>query len=125
MEEMDLAAKLQKVSTMDPTALPAETAFAMATIAGARALRMDAMIGSLEVGKRADVIAIRLDQPHAVPIYNVYSHLVYALKGSDVADVMINGRVVVRDKKIVTIDPRPVMAKAAEYQERVRRSLAK
>lgn len=124
MEEMDLAAKLQKVSTMDPQALPAETAFAMATIIGARALRLDAMIGSLEAGKRADIITIRLDQPHAVPMYNVYSQLVYALKASDVADVMVNGRTIVRDRKILTIDPKPVIAKAAEYQERVKKSLA-
>jgi 5-methylthioadenosine/S-adenosylhomocysteine deaminase len=125
MEEMDLAAKLQKVTTMDPTALPAETAFAMATIIGAKALRMDSMIGSIEKGKRADIITVRLDQPHAVPIYNVYSQLVYALKASDVTDVMVNGRVIVKGKKILTIDPGPVMAKAAEYQEKVKRSLAK
>ncbi len=124
MEEMDLAAKLQKVSTMDPQALPAETAFAMATIIGARALRLDAIIGSLEAGKRADIITIRLDQPHAVPMYNVYSQLIYALKASDVADVMVNGRLIVRNRKILTIDPKPVMAKAAEYQERVKKSLA-
>ena len=104
MEEMDLAAKLQKVTTFDPQALPAETAFAMATIIGAKALHMDSMIGSIEKGKRADIIMIRLDQPHAVPIYNVYSQLVYALKGSDVADVMVNGKVIVRDKKVLTID---------------------
>ena len=97
----------------------------MATIDGARALRLDAMIGSIETGKRADVILIRLNQPHAVPMYNVYSQLVYALKGSDVSDVMVNGRVIVRDKKITSIDPGPVMAKAAEYQERVKKSLAK
>jgi 5-methylthioadenosine/S-adenosylhomocysteine deaminase len=125
MEEMDLAAKLQKVTTGDPQALPAETAFAMATITGARALRMDATIGSIESGKLADVIMVRLDQPHAVPIYNVYSHLAYALKASDVSDVMVNGRVIVRDKKIMTIDPGPVMKKAAEYQERVKKSLAR
>jgi 5-methylthioadenosine/S-adenosylhomocysteine deaminase len=125
MEEMDLAAKQQKVANSDPTAMTAETAFAMATILGARALRLDSMIGSIEKGKRADVIMIRLDQPHAVPIYNVYSQLVYALKASDVADVMVNGRAVVRDKKILTIDPGPVVAKAAEYQERVKKSLAR
>jgi 5-methylthioadenosine/S-adenosylhomocysteine deaminase len=83
------------------------------------------MIGSIEKGKRADVITIRLDQPHAVPIYNVYSQLVYALKASDVSDVMVNGRVIVRDKKMLTIDPGPVIAKAAEYQERVKKSLAR
>jgi 5-methylthioadenosine/S-adenosylhomocysteine deaminase len=125
MEEIDLAAKLQKVTTLDPQALPAEQAFAMATITGARALHMESMIGSIEKGKRADVIMIRLDQPHAVPIYNVYSQLAYALKASDVADVMVNGRVIVRDKKMMTIDPAPVMAKAAEYRARVQKSLAK
>jgi 5-methylthioadenosine/S-adenosylhomocysteine deaminase len=125
MEEIDLAAKLQKVTTMDPQALPAEAAFAMATIIGARALHMEAMIGSIEKGKRADVFMIRLNEPHAVPIYNVYSQLAYALKASDVADVMVNGRVIVRDKKITSIDPGPVVAKAAEYQERVKKSLAR
>jgi 5-methylthioadenosine/S-adenosylhomocysteine deaminase len=97
----------------------------MATITGARALHLESLIGSIEKGKRADVIMIRLDQPHAVPIYNVYSQLVYALKASDVADVMVNGRVIVRDKKMMTIDPGPVMTKAAEYQERVKKSLAR
>jgi len=123
MEEMDLAAKLQKVTTGDPRALPAEQAFAMATILGARALRLDNMIGSLEKGKRADMITVRLDAPHAVPMYNVYSQLVYALKGSDVADVMVNGRTVVRDRKMLTLDAQAVMAKAVEYQERVKKSL--
>lgn len=125
MEEMDLAAKLQKVMNSDPTAMTAETAFAMATIGGARALRLDSMIGSIEAGKRADVITILLNQPHAVPMYNVYSQVVYALKGSDVSDVMVNGRVIVRDKKMLSIDPGPVMAKARIYQEKVKKSLAK
>ena len=123
MEEMDLASKLQKVTTGDPQALPAEQAFAMATIIGARALHLDKMIGSIETGKRADVIAIRLDAPHAVPMYNVYSQLVYALKGSDVSDVMVNGRAIVRDRKMLTLDAGAVMAKAVEYQESVKKSL--
>ena len=95
----------------------------MATITGARALKLDSMIGSLEKGKRADLITIRLDAPHAVPMYNVYSQLVYALKASDVADVMVNGREIVRDRKMLTVDQAAVMAKAAEYQERIRKSL--
>jgi 5-methylthioadenosine/S-adenosylhomocysteine deaminase len=123
MQEMDLAAKLQKVSTGDPEALPAEQAFAMATIIGAGALRLENMIGSLEKNKRADMIVVSLAEPHAVPIYNVYSQLVYALKGSDVTDVMVNGRPIVRDRKMLTIDTKVVMAKAAEYQERVKKSL--
>jgi 5-methylthioadenosine/S-adenosylhomocysteine deaminase len=123
LEEMDLAAKLQKVTTGDPEALPAEQAFAMATIIGARALRLDNMIGSLEKNKRADMIFVSLAEPHAVPIYNVYSQLVYALKASDVTDVMVNGRPIVNDRKILTVDMKATMAKAAEYQERVKKSL--
>ena len=123
MEEMDLAAKLQKVTTRDPRALPAIEAFEMATITGARALHMDKLIGSLENNKRADMISISLAGAHAVPLYNVYSQLVYALKGSDVTDVMVNGRVIVRDRRMLTLDARPIMLKAAEYQERVKKSL--
>ncbi len=123
MEEMDLAAKLQKVTTGDPRALPAQQAFEMATITGARALHMEKMIGSLEKDKRADMIAISLTAANAVPIYNVYSQLVYALKGADVRDVMVNGRPIVRDRKMLTLDAAPIMLKAAEYQERVKKSL--
>jgi 5-methylthioadenosine/S-adenosylhomocysteine deaminase len=123
MEEMDLAAKLQKVTTGDPRALPATQAFEMATITGARALHMDKLIGSLEKNKRADMITISLRGAHAVPLYNVYSQLVYALKGSDVTDVMVNGRPIVRDRRMLTLDVRPIMLKAAEYQERVKKSL--
>jgi 5-methylthioadenosine/S-adenosylhomocysteine deaminase len=125
MEEMDLAAKLQKVTTGDPQALPAEQAFAMATILGAKALRLDGMIGSIERGKRADLITIGLDSPHAVPMYNVYSQLVYALKGSDVSDVMVNGKIIVRDRTMLTVDRTAVFAKAAEYQKQVAKSVAK
>src|SRR6185503_12627627 len=82
LEEMDLAAKLQKVTTGDPTVLPAEQVFAMATILGAQALRMSDQIGSVETGKRVDIISIRLDTPGAAPLYNVYSQLVYSLKAS-------------------------------------------
>jgi len=123
MEEMDLASKLQKVSTGDPQALPAEQSFAMATILGARALHLDNLIGSIEPGKRADLITISLDSPRGLPMYNVYSELVYALKGSDVTDVMVNGKIIVRDRKMLTLDAASVMAKAAEYQLQVARSV--
>jgi 5-methylthioadenosine/S-adenosylhomocysteine deaminase len=125
MEEMDLAAKLQKVTTGDPQALPAEQAFAMATIMGAKALRLDGLIGSLERGKRADLIFIGMDSPHAVPMYNVYSQLVYALKGSDVTDVMVNGKIIVRDRRMLTVDQTAVLAKALEYQKQVARSVGR
>jgi len=123
MVELDIAAKLQKVATGDPRALPARQAFEMATIIGARALHMDKLIGSLEKNKRADMITISLAAPHAVPLYDVYSQLVYALHGSDVQDVMVNGRPIVRDRRMLTLDARPVMLKAAEYQAQVKKSL--
>lgn len=123
-EEMDLAAKLQKVTTGDPRALPARQALEMATILGARALGMEKEIGSLEPGKRADMIAVRLDAVHAVPLYNVYSQLVYALKSSDVAHVMVNGRLIVRGGKMVTMDAARVVADAKELGARVASSVA-
>ncbi len=123
-EEMDLAAKLQKVTTGDPQALPAERALAMATILGARALGMEKEIGSIEPGKRADLIAVDLSQPHAVPMYNVYSQVVYALKGSDVRDVMVNGRAIVRDRRSLTLNAGEILRKADEYRGRVAASIA-
>ncbi len=124
MEEMDLAAKLQKVTTGDPRALPALQAFEMATITGARALHLDTLIGSIEKNKRADMITISLAGAHAVPLYNVYSQLVYALKGSDITDVMVNGRPIVRDRRMLTLDARSILQKAGEYKRRVEASLA-
>ena len=85
---------------------------------------MDEQIGSVETGKRADIISIRLDAPHAVPLYNVYSQLVYSLKASDVGDVMVNGRMIVRNRRMLTIDDKAVMAKAEEYRAQVAKSLS-
>ncbi len=122
-EEMDLAAKLQKVTTMDPQALPAAQALDMATILGARVLGMEKEIGSLEPGKRADLITIRLDRPNAVPMYDPVSQIVYALKGSDVRDVMVNGKPVVRDAKILTLNEPLILEKAREYRAKIQLSL--
>jgi 5-methylthioadenosine/S-adenosylhomocysteine deaminase len=122
-EEMDLAAKLQKVTTGDPRSVPAEAAVEMATIRGARALGMEKEIGSLESGKRADLISIRLDRPNAVPLYNVYSQMVYALKGSDVEDVMVNGKLLVKDAQALTLNAAQIEAKAGEFRRRVLESL--
>ena len=123
MEEMNLAANLQKVTTGDPTALNAEQAIAMATILGARVAGLDKVTGSLEQGKRADLITLRLDRPHAVPLYNVYSQIVYALKGSDVEDVMVNGKPIVREGRPLTLDEKGILAKAKEYGARVAASI--
>ena len=123
LEEMDLASKLQKLVANDPQALPARQALEMATIGGARALGMEKDIGSLEPAKRADLITIRLDRPNAVPLYDVYSQMVYGLKGSDVQDVMVNGRLVVRDAQPLTLDQVQVLAKAREFGRNVAKSL--
>jgi len=123
MEEMNLASNLQKVASSDPTALPAYQAIEMATTLGARVIGMEREIGSLEPGKRADLIALRLDRPHAVPMYNVYSQIVYALKGSDVEDVIVNGKPIVRDARSLTLDAVSILAKAREYKEKVAASL--
>jgi 5-methylthioadenosine/S-adenosylhomocysteine deaminase len=122
-EEMDLAAKLQKVTTLNPEVLPASTALEMATIRGARALGMEKEIGSLETGKRADMIVVRLDRPNAVPMYDPISQMVYALKAEDVRDVMVNGKPVVSDGRILTLNEAQILQKASEYRVKVSASL--
>lgn len=124
MEEIDLAAKLQKVTRLDPRALSAEQALEMATIGGARALHMENEIGSLEPGKKADLILLRTDAPHAVPMYDVVSQVAYALKASDVETVIVNGRTLMQDRRILTLNAPEILAKAREYAEKVKRSLA-
>jgi 5-methylthioadenosine/S-adenosylhomocysteine deaminase len=123
MEEMDLAAKLQKITKMDPRALGAKSVVEMATIEGARALHMEKQIGSLEAGKKADIILISLDEPNAVPMYEIYAQLAYALKGSDVETVVIGGRIVMRNKKLLTLNEPAILAKAREYGKKVEASL--
>jgi 5-methylthioadenosine/S-adenosylhomocysteine deaminase len=123
MEEMDLAAKLAKITKKDPLALSAQAVVAMATIDGAKALHMDKDIGSLEPGKKADVILISLDEPNAVPMYNVYSQLAYTLKASDVETVVIGGRVVMENHKLLTVDEQAAIDKARDYRRSVAASL--
>jgi 5-methylthioadenosine/S-adenosylhomocysteine deaminase len=123
MEEMDLAAKLAKITKMNPLALNAKAVVEMATIDGARALHMDKEIGSLEAGKKADLILISLDEPNAVPMFDIYAQIAYALKGSDVETVVIGGRVVMRERKLLTIDEPRVLEKAREYGKSVSKSL--
>ena len=95
----------------------------MATIRGARALGLEKEIGSLEPGKRADLIVVRIDRPNAQPLYDPISQMVYALKADDVTDVMVNGKPVVRDAKILTLNQPQILAKAAEYRTRISASL--
>ncbi len=122
-EEMDTAAKLHKLVTMDPTVLTAGQALEMATIGSARALHMEKEIGSLEAGKRADVIIVDLSAPHLTPMYNLHSHLVYATKASDVADTIVNGRVLMRNRRLLTLNEVAVRTEARKYQKQVTESL--
>jgi 5-methylthioadenosine/S-adenosylhomocysteine deaminase len=123
MEEIDLAAKLAKITKMDPLAINAKAVVEMATIDGAKALHMEKEIGSLEKGKKADLILISLDEPNAVPMYDVYAALAYALKASDVETVVIGGRVVMQDRKLLTVNEQEAIVKAREYKKKIAASL--
>jgi 5-methylthioadenosine/S-adenosylhomocysteine deaminase len=122
-EEIDTAAKLHKFVSKDPTTLNAKQALELATIGGARAIHLDKEIGSLEAGKRADLIIVGMDSDHQTPLYNVYSHLVYATKASDVQTVLINGKMVMQNRRVLTIDERSVRAKANWYRDRIFKSI--
>jgi 5-methylthioadenosine/S-adenosylhomocysteine deaminase len=124
-EAMRSAAMLHKLVSMNPTTLPAEKVVEMATLGGARALGLQEEIGSLEAGKRADLIVVEPDVAHAVPLYNIYSHLVYSLKGADVTTSIINGKLVMSEGRVLTLDEKRIKQKAREYQQRILSSLKK
>jgi 5-methylthioadenosine/S-adenosylhomocysteine deaminase len=124
MEAMDFAGKLAKVSTMDPTALPARELLRMATIEGARALSLDGVTGSLEVGKAADLIAIEVDEAHTRPIYDITSAIVYSSKSSDVSLTIADGKVLWDGRRWRTLDPAALMRAGAEWREKISKSLA-
>lgn len=113
-QEMDLAAKVHKVTLLDPTVMRAETVVKMATIDGARVLGMDHLIGSIEAGKQADIIVLDMNQPHLTPLYNAYSQLVYAARGSDVKTSIINGKIVMENRRLLTINLQAVMNNVRE-----------
>ncbi|MBN2438451.1 MAG: amidohydrolase [Deltaproteobacteria bacterium] len=123
-EEMDTAAKLEKSARLDPTVMSARTVIRMATCNGAKTLGLDSLVGTLEVGKKADLCIIGMNRPHLTPLYNEYSHLVYAVNGADVDTVLINGKVVMRDRKLLTIDEDEAMERVREIALRVLRSLS-
>lgn len=122
-EEMDTAAKLHKVFTNDPKVVNAQQAFEMATIRGARALHLEKSIGSIEAGKFADIVIVDFDDLNQTPFYNVYSHLVYATKANDVRDVIINGKIVMRDKRLLTLDENVIKKDANAYRTKIINSL--
>ncbi|MGI8735611.1 MAG: amidohydrolase family protein [Pyrinomonadaceae bacterium] len=123
-EEMDSAAKLHKVFSGDPKVMSAQEAFELATIRGAAALHLEKEIGSLEVGKRADIVIVEADSLNQIPSYNLYSDLVYATKAADVETVIINGRIVMRDDRLLTLNEAAIKASARVFRERILKSLA-
>ncbi|HYY57083.1 MAG TPA: amidohydrolase [Pyrinomonadaceae bacterium] len=123
-EEMDTAAKLHKVTSGDPKVVSAQEAFELATLRGARALHMEREIGSIEAGKRADLVIVDLDDLNQTPLYNIYSQLVYATKADDVRTVIIEGRVVMRDRRLLTLDEEAIKTRARAFREQILKSLA-
>ncbi len=122
-EEMDTAAKLHKVFSGDPKVISAQQAFELATIRGAAALHLEKEIGSLEKGKRADLVIIERDALNQIPLYNVYSDLVYATKASDVETVIIGGRLVMRNRRLLTLNETAIKKGARIFRDRIIKSL--
>ena len=119
-DEMNTAAILHKLNSNDPTVLDARTVVEIATIGGARALGMQNEIGSLEPGKKADMIILDLMQPHAHPLYNIYSLLVYSIKGADVESTIIDGKFVMRDRKLLFMDEDGLYEKIENVARQIR-----
>ena len=122
-QEMDTAAKLHKSALLDPVVMSAKTVVHMATREGARVLGLDRQIGVLKTGMKADVCVIDMNKPHLTPLYDEYSHLAYAVSGSDVDTVLINGRIVMRNRSLTTLDEDAIMARVREIALKIRAGL--
>jgi 5-methylthioadenosine/S-adenosylhomocysteine deaminase len=122
-EEMASAARLQKIFRKDPRAMSARTVLEMATIGGARALGLADRIGTLERGKRADVILVDLSGVKTQPVYSVESALVYAASGDDVRMTIVDGRILMRDRRVLTIDIPATVAAAERYRQQISASV--
>ena len=118
-QEMDMAAKLHKVATLDPTVMDAQTTLEMATIRAARALGIEDEVGSLEPGKKADIICLDLNQPHLTPLYHIPSQIVYAASGLDVDTVIINGEIRLQNRCFTKCDPREILREVKKWGERI------
>ncbi len=119
--EMDSVAKIHKVANMNPTAMGAEQTLHAATLGGATTLQANKQIGSLEVGKKADLIVLDMNQPHLTPLYNIPSHLVYAARGADVVHSIINGKSVMENRELLTLDEDHLLASMRKMGEKIAR----
>ena len=122
-EAMRQASFLAKHAEHDPTVVPAQAALDMATIGGARAMGMERLIGSLEAGKRADLITVSVASARQTPLYDPVSHLVYVTRGDDVRSTIVNGKVLMRDRKLRTLDRAAVIAEANRMAPKVREAV--
>jgi 5-methylthioadenosine/S-adenosylhomocysteine deaminase len=120
---MRQAAFQQKLVTMDPTAISAPDALEMATIGGARALGRPQHLGSIEAGKLADIIIVGMSKPRQQPLFDPVSQIVYASRGDDVETVIVNGRILMRDKKVLTMNEATVLAEARKAADLVRKAV--
>ncbi|MEI6596892.1 MAG: amidohydrolase [bacterium] len=114
--DMRACALLHKVNNFDPTTISAKEVVKMATIDGAKVLGMEKEIGSLEVGKKADIITINLNKPHLTPIYNPYSHLVFCVNADDVENVVVNGKIIMKNREVKTLDEEKILMQAGEFK---------
>ena len=121
LRDMQLAALLHKGVTGDPTVLPARSMIEMATIGGARVLGLDAEIGTLAEGKQADIVCIAVDGPHATPVFDPWSHLVFAARASDVRHVLVRGKLVVGNRTLNTLDQERIEAQAMEFAQQLKK----
>jgi 5-methylthioadenosine/S-adenosylhomocysteine deaminase len=119
-EAMRQAAFLHKLSSKDPRAVSARSALTMATLGGARVIGQQDRLGSLEPGKLADLLIVRMDRARQTPMYDPVSHLVYATRGDDVETTIVNGQVLMRDRKVLTLDEDAVLAEARKAAGQVR-----
>ncbi len=123
-ETMDFVAKIHKLVRNDPTVMPAREVFRLATLGGATALGLADRIGSIEAGKLADLVIVEI-KPEQRPLYDVYSHLVYVTKGASVQTTIVHGRVVMRDRRMLTVNEDDVMARTLSLQQQVLKTLGR
>jgi len=114
--DMRACALLHKVVHLDPVVVSAREVVQMVTVNGAKVLGMEKEIGSLEIGKKADIITINLNKPHLAPIYDPYSHLVYCVNGDDVENVIVNGKVIMKNREVKTLDEKKILKQAGEFK---------
>jgi len=122
LQELDTAAKLQKIRRLDPTALPAPAALALATTGSAHILGLKNHTGALMPGLKADLIVLDLDQPHLTPLYDPYSQVVYAATGADVITVLVDGRLLIQDRRLLHLDLEETLARAKELAKQVKKT---